>query len=78
MLRFISTGEAIMTFRAIFAGVALAVCGWAYPLSGGAQEAVLVVRHTDPPPMLRIDEIREDTPLSRVWTRACPVALGAT
>jgi hypothetical protein len=32
--------------------------------TGSAQEAIFVVRHSDPPPMLRIDEIRDDTPLS--------------
>ena len=36
----------------------------AFPLSSQAQEAIFVVRHSDPPPMLRLDDISDDTPLS--------------
>jgi broad specificity phosphatase PhoE len=35
-----------------------------FPLPSLSQEAIVIVRHSDPPPMLRIDEIRDDTPLS--------------
>jgi broad specificity phosphatase PhoE len=35
-----------------------------FPFPSPAQEAIIIVRHSDPPPMLRIDEIRDDTPLS--------------
>jgi broad specificity phosphatase PhoE len=36
----------------------------AWPLSVGAQEAIFVVRHSDPPPFLNLDEITDETPLS--------------
>src|SRR4051794_26562429 len=36
----------------------------AFPLPSGAQEAIYIVRHSDPPPVLRLDEISDDTPLS--------------
>ena len=64
-----------MTFRGILVSLALTVLGLAHPPSATAQETVFIVRHTDPPPMLRIDEIREDTPLSESgWTRAQALA----
>ena len=53
-----------MHFGTMFVSVVLLGCPWLIPLSSVAQEVVFVVRHSDPPPMLRIDEIREDTPLS--------------
>lgn len=34
------------------------------PQSVGAQEAIYIVRHTDPPSTLSLDEIRDETPLS--------------
>jgi broad specificity phosphatase PhoE len=34
------------------------------PLPSHSQEAIIIVRHSDPPPMLRLDEIRDDTALS--------------
>ena len=43
---------------------ALAAGASIFPFPGNAQETIVVVRHSDPPPMLRIDEIRDDTPLS--------------
>ena len=43
---------------------ALAASVLAFPLPGRPQEAIFVVRHSDPPPMLRLDDISDDTPLS--------------
>ena len=54
-----------MDLKVVGMVAALAVGGiLALPATGGAQEAIFVVRHSDPPPMLRLDEIRDDTPLS--------------
>jgi broad specificity phosphatase PhoE len=52
------TSKAIRTL-AVFALIL------ACPLSVvGAQEAIFVVRHSDPPPVLNLDEITDETPLS--------------
>jgi broad specificity phosphatase PhoE len=53
-----------MGLRTIGLFTVLAVSVLAPPLPSGAQEAIFVVRHSDPPPMLRLDEIADDTPLS--------------
>ena len=53
-----------MRLRAIGVLSAFAACVLAWPLSVGAQEAIFVVRHSDPPAMLSFDEILDDTPLS--------------
>jgi broad specificity phosphatase PhoE len=53
-----------MTLRAERIYTAFAVSAFMFPIPCHAQEAIFIVRHSDPPPMLRIDEIREDTPLS--------------
>jgi Phosphohistidine phosphatase SixA len=34
------------------------------PLSVGAQEVIFIVRHSDPPAVLNLDEIKDETPLS--------------
>ena len=45
--------------------VALIVCDiLAFSVGSSAQEAIFVVRHTDPPPILSFDEILDETPLS--------------
>ncbi|WP_201838386.1 SixA phosphatase family protein [Microvirga zambiensis] len=44
--------------------VLLTAGGSIFPLTGFSQEAIIIARHSDPPPVLRIDEIRDDTPLS--------------
>jgi broad specificity phosphatase PhoE len=44
--------------------VALAVGGILSLSSGNAQETIFIVRHTDPPPILSLDEILDETPLS--------------
>jgi broad specificity phosphatase PhoE len=36
----------------------------AFSVVSSAQEAIFVVRHTDPPPILSFDEILDETPLS--------------
>jgi broad specificity phosphatase PhoE len=56
--------ETAMELRSIRFLITLAINVVIFPLSSYAQEAIFIVRHSDPPPMLRIDEIREDTPLS--------------
>jgi len=54
-----------MRFRVIAMVTALVAGGiLALPATGRAQEAIFVVRHSDPPPMLRVDEILNETPLS--------------
>ena len=53
-----------MGLRAIGLVTVLAVSMLGYPLPSRAQEAIFVVRHSDPPPMLRLDDISDDTPLS--------------
>jgi broad specificity phosphatase PhoE len=53
-----------MRLRAIGMLTVLAVSVLASPLPSSAQEAIFVVRHSDPPPMLRLDDIGDDTPLS--------------
>jgi broad specificity phosphatase PhoE len=53
-----------MTFKFISL-VALFVGGiLAFSAGSSAQEAIFVVRHTDQPPILSIDEILDETPLS--------------
>lgn len=53
-----------MGLKTIGVSAAFAACILAWPLSGGAQEAIFVVRHSDPPPFLNLDEISDETPLS--------------
>jgi broad specificity phosphatase PhoE len=54
-----------MTRTSILAVLAaFAACMLAWPFSVGAQEAVFVVRHSDPPSTLSFDEILDETPLS--------------
>ena len=54
-----------MDFKVVGMVAALAVGGiLALSATGSAQEAIFVVRHSDPPPMLRLDDISDDTPLS--------------
>jgi broad specificity phosphatase PhoE len=54
-----------MKFKIIAMVTALAAGGiLALSATASAQEAVFVVRHSDPPPMLRVDEILNETPLS--------------
>ena len=55
---------ALGTYGAAVLFLVLAAATFGALLPADAQEAVFIVRHTDPPPVLRIDEIREDTPLS--------------
>jgi broad specificity phosphatase PhoE len=51
--------KVIAIVTALVAGSILALSA-----TGSAQEAIFVVRHSDPPPMLRVDEILDETPLS--------------
>jgi broad specificity phosphatase PhoE len=53
-----------MKIKAI--GVLAALAAWmlAWPLSVSAQEVIFIVRHTDPPTFLNLDEIKDETPLS--------------
>jgi broad specificity phosphatase PhoE len=53
-----------MTFK--FIGLVGLAVGSVLALStvGSAQEAIFIVRHTDPPPVLSFDEILDETPLS--------------
>lgn len=44
--------------------IGLAAGSLVLPQSVGAQEAIYIVRHTDPPTTLSLDEIRDETPLS--------------
>lgn len=53
-----------MRLRAIGVRAAFFTCILAWPLSVSAQEAIFVVRHSDPPSMLSFDEILDETPLS--------------
>jgi broad specificity phosphatase PhoE len=53
-----------MSLKAIEMLTVLAASVLAFPLPSGAQEAIFIARHSDPPPMLRLDEIGDDTPLS--------------
>ena len=53
-----------MTFK-FMSLVALAVGSiLVFSAAGGAQEVIFLVRHTDPPPLLSMDEILDETPLS--------------
>src|SRR4051794_31000329 len=53
-----------MSLKAIGMLTVLVASVLAFPLPSGAQEAIFIVRHSDPPPVLRLDEISDDTPLS--------------
>jgi broad specificity phosphatase PhoE len=53
-----------MIFRAIAFLIVLASTSTASSTFVGAQQAFFVVRHSDPPPTLSLDEIRDETPLS--------------
>lgn len=53
-----------MRFKVIGVLAAFAACVLAMPQLVGAQEAVFVVRHSDPPSTLSFDEILDETPLS--------------
>ncbi|MGH6894032.1 MAG: hypothetical protein ACREEP_17440, partial [Dongiaceae bacterium] len=53
-----------MKIKAIGILVALATGILAWPFSVNAQEAIFVVRHSDPPTFLNLDEIKDETPLS--------------
>lgn len=46
----------------IFAVIATFIIAW--PVSVCAQEVIFLVRHSDPPTYLNLDEIKDDTPLS--------------
>ena len=46
------------------------------PLPSLSQEAIIIVRHSDPPPMLRLDEIRDDTPLSELGQQRAMMLAG--
>jgi broad specificity phosphatase PhoE len=53
-----------MTFK--FISVVALIVGsiLAFSVESSAQEAIFIVRHTDPPPILSFDEILDETPLS--------------
>ena len=52
-----------MGFKVIAIVTVLVTSGvLALSATGSAQEAIFVVRHSDPPPMLRVDEILNETP----------------
>jgi broad specificity phosphatase PhoE len=53
-----------MTLKANGLLVALAAWILAWPISVAAQEAIFIVRHSDPPTVLSLDEIKDETPLS--------------
>lgn len=53
-----------MGIKAIGVFTALATWMLAWPLSVSAQEAIFIVRHSDPPTFLNLDEIKDETPLS--------------
>ena len=53
-----------MRSKTIAVLTAIAICIVAWPLSVGAQEMIFIVRHSDPPTYLNLDEIQDDTPLS--------------
>jgi broad specificity phosphatase PhoE len=54
-----------MRFKVIAMVTVLVAAGiLATSATGSAQEAIFVVRHSDPPPVLRFDEILDETPLS--------------
>jgi broad specificity phosphatase PhoE len=53
-----------MGLRAVGVLTAFVTCILAWPLSVNAQEAIFIVRHSDPPPFLSLDEIKDETPLS--------------
>ena len=53
-----------MELRTIGIAAVLAAGVPIFPFPSYSQDAIVIVRHSDPPPMLRIDEIRDDTPLS--------------
>jgi broad specificity phosphatase PhoE len=55
---------AAMSFRAIGFLIGLAATITASTTLVSAQQAIFVVRHSDPPPTLSLDEIRDETPLS--------------
>jgi broad specificity phosphatase PhoE len=62
---FVVSGDMAMRFKAIAMVTALVAGGiLALSATGSAQEAIFVVRHSDPPPMLSLDEILDETPLS--------------
>ena len=53
-----------MTFKFICLAVLIVGGILAFSAGSSAQEAIFVVRHTDPPPILSLDEILDETPLS--------------
>lgn len=53
-----------MGLRAIGATAAFAICILVWQPAVEAQEAIFLVRHSDPPAMLSLDEILDETPLS--------------
>ena len=53
-----------MQVKAIRVLAALATWLVIWPLSVNAQEVICIVRHSDPPTVLSLDEIQDDTPLS--------------
>jgi broad specificity phosphatase PhoE len=53
-----------MGSRAIGFLIGLAVGIFLLPHAGNAQEAIYIVRHSDPPSTLNLDEILDETPLS--------------
>lgn len=53
-----------MTIKATGLLVALAAWMLAWPISVAAQEVIFIVRHSDPPTVLNLDEIKDETPLS--------------
>lgn len=53
-----------MDLKGIAVLATLVACFLAWPLAVGAQEAIFLVRHSDPPPFLNLDEIKDETPLS--------------
>ena len=53
-----------MQVKAIRVLAALATWLMIWPLSVSAQEVIFIVRHSDPPTALSLDEIQDETPLS--------------
>jgi broad specificity phosphatase PhoE len=53
-----------MEIKSIWPLAVLAAWILSWPLSVCAQEAIFVVRHSDPPTYLNLDEIKDETPLS--------------
>jgi broad specificity phosphatase PhoE len=59
-----SAEAAAMSFKAIGFLIGFAATITAPSTLVSAQQAIFVVRHSDPPPTLSLDEIRDETPLS--------------